>query len=153
MKKALLLLLFAVSACSAVAQQTPPRKGDPDAVVTVLPPTVRALPDSSGNVYTSVERNPEFPGGEAKFNEYIKNNLKYPDEARKNNVEGRVFLMLIVEKDGSLSNIKVIRGIAAGCDEEAVRLLKNSPKWIPGINNGHPVRVSYVQPIRFSLNE
>lgn len=146
MKRALLLFLLTIPAFAATAQQTPPRKGDPDAEIPIHKPLV-----NTGDVYTSVEKNPEFPGGEIKFNEYIKNNLKYPEYARKNDVEGRVFLTLIVEKDGSLSNIKVIRGIAAGCDEEAIRLLKNSPKWTPGINDGHPVRVSYVVPIEFKL--
>lgn len=138
MKKALLFLLFVGFSTVVRAQQTPP----PDQVVVV---------NDSLAVFTAVEQEPTFPGGMQKFSDYIKANLKYPDEARRNSVQGRVFLTCIIEKDGSVSNVKVVRGIGNGCDEEAWRLLKNSPKWSPGMQNGRTVRAYYTIPISFRL--
>ena len=79
--------------------------------------------------------------------------IRYPAVARENNVQGRVILTFVVERDGSLTDIKVSRGIGDGCDEEAVRVLKASPHWKPGIQNGRPVRVQYSVPIVFALSE
>ena len=78
-------------------------------------------------------------------------NLKYPTEAKRNKIQGRVYISFIVEADGSLSEPKVLRGIGSGCDEEAVRVMKLSPNWIPGVQNGKKVRVNYTVPIFFSL--
>jgi TonB family protein len=102
-------------------------------------------------VFTVVEQEPSFPGGEHKFLEYLSHNIKYPAEMKKKKVEGKVFISFIVEKDGSLSNIKVVRGLGYGSGEEAVKALKTSPKWEPGIQNGKKVRVQYTMPINFSL--
>jgi len=71
--------------------------------------------------------------------------------AKENNVSGKVFVTFVVEKDGSLTDVKVVRGIGSGCDEEAMRVLKASPKWKAGIQNGRPVRVQYTMPINFAL--
>src|SRR5690606_23343287 len=83
---------------------------------------------------------------------YLLENLKYPKEAKDKKITGRVTVQFVVEKDGTLTEPKVLRGIGGGCDEEAVRVLKESPKWIPGQQNNKPVRVSYVMPIVFALN-
>jgi TonB family protein len=103
-------------------------------------------------VFTNVEILPTFPGGLKAFGEFLGENLKYPAEARKNSIQGRVYLTFVVEKDGILSNIKVARGIGSGCDEEAMRVLAISPKWTPGMQNGKVVRVSYTVPIFFQMN-
>ena len=102
-------------------------------------------------VYLSVEENPEFPGGPAKLLEYVQKNLRYPMMARENDTQGRVFVGFVIEKDGSISNVRVIRGIGGGCDEEAVRLVQNLPKFKPGKQRGKPVRVQYTLPIVFKL--
>jgi TonB family protein len=102
-------------------------------------------------VFTNVEVLPTFPGGLEAFGKFLAENLKYPAKAKENNIQGRVFLNFVVEKDGSLSDIKVVRGIGYGCDEEAVRVLAISPKWIPGKQNGKLVRVSYTIPIFFQM--
>lgn len=102
-------------------------------------------------VFTNVEMLPSFPGGLKAFGEFLARNLKYPETAKKDKIQGRVYLTFIVEKDGSLSGIKVTRGLGSGCDEEAVRVLAISPKWSPGIQNGRVVRVSYTIPIFFNL--
>jgi protein TonB len=108
-------------------------------------------PVDTVKVYQVVALEPSFPGGPKKWLDYIKANLKYPDYAKANNVEGRVFVTFVVERDGSVTNPKILRGIGNGCDEEAQRLLKNSPKWNPGMQNGHTVRVQYIVPVEFKL--
>jgi TonB family protein len=102
-------------------------------------------------IYTRVEQVPTFPGGDAGFNKYIAKNIKYPGMARDNNVQGRVIVQFVVEKDGTLTDVKVVRGIGSGCDQEAVRVISQSPKWKPGLVDSKPVRVTYSVPISFSL--
>lgn len=103
-------------------------------------------------VFTIVEEGATFPGGIAEFYKYLKKTLKYPKQAQRMGIEGRVFVQFIVEKDGSLTDIKVVKGIGAGCDEEAARVLKNSPKWKPGKQRGKAVRQKMIQNITFKLN-
>lgn len=100
-----------------------------------------------------LEKYPEFPGGQDAFNKYISRNLRYPIAARENNIGGRVIVSFIIEKDGNLSNIRVVRGIGGGCDDEAIRVLRKSPSWTAGLQNGQKVRVAYTMPIFFQLAE
>jgi len=106
---------------------------------------------NESKIYTSVEKVPEFPGGINAFYDFIRKNLKYPLPAYNGGIQGEVDLSFVVEEDGSLTNIEVRRGIGGGCDEEAVRIIKLSPKWSPGIQNGKPIRIGYGVPITFSL--
>lgn len=111
------------------------------------------IPSKKENVvFTNVEVLPTFPGGITAFSKFLQENLKYPAAAKENKIQGRVFVGFIVEKDGSLSDFEVKRGIGSGCDEEAIRVMKLSPKWIPGKQNGRNVRVSYIIPIFFQLD-
>ncbi|WP_199119609.1 M56 family metallopeptidase [Pedobacter sp. ASV28] len=103
--------------------------------------------------FASLENPPKFPGGVNDFYKFLGDNIKYPEEAAKQDIEGNVFVSFIVEKDGSLNEIKIDRGLGYGTDEEAVRILKLSPKWTPGTQNGKIVRVKYNLPIKFSLNK
>jgi protein TonB len=105
-------------------------------------------------VYSSagVEVYPEFPGGMAAWAKFIQKNLSYPYQAQENNVQGKVFLSFVVEKDGSITDVKIVRGIGYGCDEEAVRVIKKSPKWNAGKQNNAYVRVRYNMPINYTLN-
>jgi len=96
---------------------------------------------------------PAFQGGMEKFYKYLAANCKYPAEAVKNNVQGKVLLSFIVEKDGTISEVKVVDGLGSGTDEEAVRLLENSPKWKPATSGNKPVRVQYDLPINFALKD
>lgn len=98
-----------------------------------------------------VDTPPEFNGGQAKLARYLNRNLKYPSRAREQNVQGKVFISFIIEPTGDLSNFTVMRGIGSGCDEEALRVLRSSPNWKPGILEGKPVRTRYVLPIIFRL--
>ena len=102
-------------------------------------------------IFKSVEEQPEFPGGTAKLLEYVQKNLKYPMMARESDIQGKVFVGFVVEKDGSISNVKVLRGIGGGCDEEAVRVVQSLPKFKPGKQRGNTVRVAYTLPIVFKL--
>ena len=102
--------------------------------------------------FISVEQMPEFPGGgEGALIAYIAKNTKYPAMARENNIEGTVFISFVVEKDGSVSDVKILRGIGGGCDEEAKRVIKNLPNFAPGRQNGRPVRVQFNVPVKFKL--
>lgn len=102
-------------------------------------------------IFIVVEEMPQFPGGDAKLYEYIQKNLKYPMMARESDIQGRVFVNFVVEPDGSISKVNVMRGIGGGCDEEAVRVIESMPKWKPGKQRGSAVRVSYTVPIIFKL--
>jgi TonB family protein len=108
---------------------------------------------NNSEIFTNVEVLPSFPGGIQAFGKFLAQNLRYPKVAHDAGIQGRVFCQFVVEKDGSLSNIKVVRGIGGGCDEEAVRVLAISPKWKPGLQNGKIVRVSYTIPIFFQLKD
>ncbi|MDD5569988.1 MAG: energy transducer TonB [Bacteroidales bacterium] len=96
---------------------------------------------------------PEFKGGEEARFKFILDNIKYPKDAKEMGIEGKVFISFIVEKDGSLSNFKILRGIGGGCDEEALRVAKLMPKWIPGKQKGYAVRVILNMPIQFTLEK
>lgn len=98
-----------------------------------------------------IEVMPAYPGGPNALVKYVQNNLKYPESAKKNKQEGRVFVGFVVEKDGSISNVSVMRGVCEELDNEAVRVVKTLPKFTPGMNNGKPVRVQYTLPIVFKL--
>ena len=102
-------------------------------------------------VFTIVEEMPSYPGGDQKMYEYLGKNIKYPQIARESSIQGRVFVNFVVEPDGSVSNVKVLRGIGGGCDEEAVRVVKSMPKWKAGKQRGKAVRVSYTLPVVFKL--
>ena len=102
-------------------------------------------------IFQIVEEMPSFPGGEQKLMEYVVKNVKYPQIAKETGIKGRVFVSFVVEPDGSVSNVKVLRGIGGGCDEEAMRVVKSLPKWKPGKQRGKAVRVSYMLPVNFQL--
>jgi len=102
-------------------------------------------------VYTAPDYSAEFPGGAKSFHAYLAKNVRYPKQAKDNHIQGRVFITFVVEKDGSLSNFKLLRGLGYGCDEEASQVLKASPKWLPGIQSGKIVRQQYTVPIAFKL--
>jgi len=102
-------------------------------------------------IFTVVEENPTFPGGETKLYKFLGESIKYPEEAKELGIQGRVFVNFVIETNGAVSNVKVLRGIGGGCDEEAIRVIKSMPKWTPGKQRGIPVRVSYNLPIKFTL--
>ncbi len=128
-------------------------EGDPNAEIKIEEPVGNAevTEDNGIKDFASVEVLPEFPGGQGAWMKYLGKNIKYPPIARENNITGRVILSFVVEKNGDLTDIKVLRGIGGGCDEEAVRVFKSAPAWKPGVQNGRPVRVAYTMPVFFQL--
>lgn len=108
-------------------------------------------PRKNSKVFTAVEKYPEFPGGLDAFYHFLAKNTRYPAEARNKGIQGRVIIRFIVETNGALSNIKVVRGVDPSIDNEALRVLELSPKWIPGTQNGRAVRTLYTVPISFTL--
>jgi protein TonB len=104
------------------------------------------------NIFTVVESMPVFKGGNAALNPYLSANIKYPVMAKESGIQGKVYITFVVEKDGSITDVKLLRGIGGGCDEEAIRVVKNMPKWTPGKQRGKPVRVQYNLPVRFTLH-
>ena len=101
--------------------------------------------------FNMLEQAPQFKGGMHGFAAYLKENLVYPKQAQRNGTSGKVILSFVVEKDGSITDVTVVEGIGDGCDEAAVKALKKSPKWLPGVQDGRPVRVKYNIPLAFGL--
>lgn len=102
-------------------------------------------------VHIIVEEMPEFPGGQAALAVYLRNNLQYPPLASDTGISGKVYVQFVVNKDGSITDVQVTRGVDASLDKEAVRVVANMPKWKPGKQGGKPVRVSYSLPVNFIL--
>ncbi len=116
-----------------------------------VPPEEEEEEVEEQQIFQVVENMPEFPGGRAALMKYLATNIKYPPYAKEAGIQGRVFINFVVEKDGSITAVKVLRGIGGGCDEEAIRVVKNMPKWSPGMQRGKPVRVSFNLPVKFTL--
>ena len=116
-----------------------------------IPPEEEEEEVEEQQIFQVVENMPEFPGGRAALMKYLATNIKYPPYAKEAGIQGRVFINFVVEKDGSITAVKVLRGIGGGCDEEAIRVVKNMPKWSPGMQRGKPVRVSFNLPVKFTL--
>ena len=102
-------------------------------------------------VYEVVDQMPEYPGGMGAFLEYMMQNLKYPEDAVKQKIEGRVIASFVVETDGSITEINVVKKVFPSLDDEAVRMLKEMPRWTPGKKDGKPVRVRYTVPVSYCL--
>jgi len=120
--------------------------------------TVKAQtqPDTAAKdkkVFTAVEFTPEFPGGEQALGQFLQANIKYPKADKKNNVQGKVYIQFVVERDGSLTDFKIVRAPTEAMGNEVQRVLSLSPNWSPGIQNNKPVRVQYTLPVNFSLSK
>lgn len=108
--------------------------------------------EAADEIFQFVEDQPSPLGGMKAFYAYVGKNMKYPAQARRMGIEGKVYITFVVGKDGALTDIKVLKGIGAGCDQEAIRVLSGAPKWKPGKQRGRPVRVRMQLPIIFKLN-
>jgi protein TonB len=107
--------------------------------------------EEEAQIFMVVESMPEPPGGIAALYKYLGENIKYPQMAKESGIQGTVYVTFVVERDGSITDVRVLRGIGGGCDEEAIRVVKNMPKWTPGKQRGKPVRVQYNLPVKFIL--
>lgn len=110
--------------------------------------SIEVFAQDDNTVYTMVEQQPV---GLEQFFKYVQQNMVYPGSAQSQSIQGRVLIEFIIEKDGSVSNLKLVKGIGGGCDEEAMRLVQNAPRWVAGKQNGKAVRVKMLLPILFKL--
>jgi TonB family C-terminal domain len=107
--------------------------------------------DSTENTFQIIETMPSFPGGEHALNQYLAKNIKYPVDAMISGIQGRVICQFVVNKEGLIVDIDVIRSVNPSLDKEAVRVIEGMPKWNPGIKNGEPINVRYTMPISFRM--
>ena len=122
-----------------------------DIAVAAPPPPPAPKPEVASKVFDVVEEMPSFPGGQAALMQYLGSNIKYPVVAQENGVQGRVIVGFVVEPDGSISGVNVMRSVDPSLDKEAMRVVKSMPKWKPGKQNGSAVRVKYTVPVVFRL--
>lgn len=122
-----------------------------DIAVTAPPPPPAPKPEVSNKVFDVVEEMPHFPGGAAALQAFLSSNTKYPVVAQENGVQGRVIVSFVVERDGSITDVKVVRSVDPSLDREATRVVKSMPRWSPGKQNGSAVRVKYTVPVVFRL--
>lgn len=127
-------------------------KMDPENMVIVLLPFVAINHEADPNVFEVVEKMPEFPnGGMPGLMKYLSDNIRYPEAAKVAGIQGRVTVVFVVDKDGSITNVKTLRGVDAELDKEAIRVISSMPKWIPGMQKGKAVKVRYTVPVMFRL--
>lgn len=137
------------------------QEGDPNALDVIEAPTETAGPApveeaihverKADEIFTAVEQNPQFPGGARQMAEFLEKNLRYPPQAARASISGKVYLQFVVNTDGSIVDVSVLKGIGFGCDEEALRVVKKMPNWQPGKQSGRPVRVKFTLPVVFAL--
>lgn len=142
----MIVVLLMMTVGNIACAQNVPLIIDPDKVDEYL-----AERKDTINVYDCVEQMPSFPGGSQKLKEFIEENLRYPKELEETCVQGRVIVRFIVERNGKLSNVKVVKSVHPALDKEALRIVELMPRWIPGRQNGITVRVKFYIPIIFRL--
>lgn len=121
------------------------------ATYTPPPPPKAVEEEATEEIFVVVEQRPEFPGGESALLKFLSDNIKYPVIAQENGIQGRVITTFVVERDGSITDINVVRGQDPSLDKEAVRVIKTMPRWKPGQQRGKPVRVRFTLPVHFRL--
>ncbi|MES2629898.1 MAG: energy transducer TonB, partial [Bacteroidota bacterium] len=121
--------------------------------LTPIEPGPSAIDPDEGKVFTFVEQNAEYPGGEAAMMAYLGKNIRYPEMEKEAGIQGTVILTFVVEKDGNITDVKEVRGVKGGTNltKEAIRVVKTMPQWRPGKMNGKSVRVQFNLPVRFTL--
>jgi len=118
----------------------------------VEPEKPKVVEAEEPDFFVVVEDMPEYPGGEQSMYKWLGKNIKYPQVAKENGIEGKVFVRFIVDQSGKVKDAQVVRGIGGGCDEEALRVVNLMPDWKPGKQRGKPVKVQFTIPIHFQLN-
>ena len=137
--------------------QTSQKKDEKDTAYTeVMMGAIETIPEPPiegevGKIFDIVEQMPSFPGGDKALFDYLSENIKYPILAEENGIQGRVIVTFVVERDGSITEAKVVKSVYPSIDKEALRVVKGMPKWIPGVQNGVPVRTKYTIPVTFKL--
>lgn len=146
-----------VSSLMDIADNTqnerPPDITDGGALVVDETKKNMVIDQDKDQVYVSVQESPEFTGGETEMYNYLKKHMTYPKIARENNISGKVHVKFVVERDGSISNVTLLNDIGGGCGDEALKAVNSMPKWKPGKQNGTLVRVWFILPVLFELEE
>ncbi len=124
---------------------------DEDLIIDAMPVIEEENEEEANEVFVIVEEMPQFPGGDLALRQWIASNIKYPVIAAENGIQGRVFVQFVVNTDGSITDVRVARGVDPSLDQEAIRVVRTLPEWKPGKQRGKPVRVSYTVPINFQL--
>ncbi len=130
------------------------QEGSGDEVVVPVEGTGNGpIEEKPAEIFTVVEQMPEFPGGAAEMLKYLQKNIRYPEMEKEAGISGKCYVKFVVEPDGAISNVEILRGVqgGAGCDKEAIRVVKSMPKWSSGKQNGRPVRVYFNLPVNFQL--
>jgi len=120
--------------------------------VFLLQPVNAQGDEKRDSVYTNVDQLPEFPGGNEALKNYVLNEIVYPPEAKKEGIQGKVFISFTVNKKGAVTDAKIVKGVHGLLDKEALRVIENMPKWTPGKHQGKVVSVSYTLPVQFALS-
>ncbi len=145
-----------ISACQTGSQKAETETTERE-IIDIPPDQItveqQTPPDKSEEIFVVVEDMPRFVGGDEARIKYLQENLRYPQEAKEKGIQGTVFVTFVVEPDGSISDVRLLRGIGGGCDEEALRVIKNMPRWVPGKQRGEAVRTQFTMPIRFVLKD
>lgn len=144
------LTVLALAGVLFACSTNPKTKQNPEATASIRKAQVANTADTS-KVYKVVEKMPTFPGGDTALMSFLAKNIHYPEKAKTKGIQGVVFVNFIVEPDGSVDHVKILRGIGGGCAQEALNVVKDMPNWIPGKIMGKSVRVSFNLPIKFSL--
>jgi periplasmic protein TonB len=130
--------------------EAPPALDDNPSELVIETPKAAPVEDKTYEMF-DIQKPPSFPGGEAELLKYLAQNIKYPPLARENNIQGVVALTFVVNRDGRVSDVNILKDIGGGCGKEAIRVVQEMPKWIPGEANGHAVKVRFTLPVRFKL--
>jgi len=148
-----LICLLAILVCHQLSLQSQTTEVPPPPPPPPPPHMIDGEPDTSSGkkIYTFVEQQPEFPGGQKAMMTYLSKNIHYPRDARDNGIEGKVFAKFIVTETGNVEKITIIRGVCPSIDSTVLAVLKGMPKWEPGMQSGEPVSVYYTLPVHFSL--
>lgn len=146
-----LFVLLINIACSEIASTDPPIQADTENTQDL--DEITTSTNKKKEAYQSVEHMPKYPGGDTELLKYISENLKYPADAADNNIEGLVVVRFIIDETGDISDVEVLRSVSVDCDNEAIRVVKNMPKWQPGKHDGKDVAVYYTLPIRYKLQK
>jgi TonB family protein len=152
-QKALFLLAFPLMAAMLVVFACDTGKEEDFAETLDIPLDVDTLSSTGDEIFDVVEDSPEFEGGMEAWSKFLGSTLHYPDKAKEMGIEGTVYVVFEIQKDGRVTNPEILRGIGGGCDEEALRVIRQSPDWIPGKQRGQEVAVRMRLPIRFKLSE
>jgi protein TonB len=126
-------------------------EADDETIIDAVPVIEEEEEEKDEQIFVVVEDMPEFPGGELALRKWIASHIEYPVIAAENGIQGKVYVTFVVDKDGSVSNARITRGVDPSLDQEALRVVNSLPKWKPGMQRGKPVRVSYTVPINFQL--